>query len=182
MSHRRAIGLITRFISGRFFEQLMSGLQAVAWQHQVDVLVVHGTPESVASTQVAKQRVDGWLVLTYPDDLDQLAGQGKPIVTISCRTPEKNFPAVFPDNHQGMGSVMEHLLAQGHQRIAFIGDTSIGDIQERYVTYQAELEGHGIAFDPRLVIITDNPLADRGAQARSPAVRSWPGTTGPRSA
>ena len=26
MSHRRAIGLVTSFISGRFFEQLMSGL------------------------------------------------------------------------------------------------------------------------------------------------------------
>ncbi|RPI33412.1 MAG: STAS domain-containing protein [Chloroflexota bacterium] len=165
MSHRRAIGLITRYISGRFFEHLMSGVQSVARQHQVDILVIQGTPENVASTQIAKQRVDGWLVLTYTQGLDLLAQQGKPIVTISCRVPDQPFPAVFPDNRQGMESIMEHLLAKGHRRIAFAGDTSIGDIQERYVTYQSVLEQHNIPFDPDLVIITDNPLADRGALA-----------------
>jgi LacI family transcriptional regulator len=123
MSHRRAIGLITTFISGRFFEQIMSGIQEVAWQNQVDILVVHGTPEHVALTQIGQQRVDGWLVLTYTQGLDQLAQQGKPIVTISCRVPGQSFPAVFPENRQGTESIMEHLLAQGHQHIAFIGDT-----------------------------------------------------------
>lgn len=165
MSHRRAIGLVTSFISGRFFEQLMSGLQAVAWQHQVDVLVIHGTPEHVALTQIGQQWVDGWLVLTYMQGLDLLAQQGKPIVTISGRAPDQPFPAVFPDNRQGIASIMEHLLAQGHRRIAFVGDTSIGDIQERYVGYQAALERYDIPFDPQLVVITDSPLADRGAWA-----------------
>src|SRR6185436_20227588 len=83
MSHRRAIGLVTSFISGRFFEQLMSGLQTVAQEYQVDVLVIHGTPEHVALTQIGQQRVDGWLVLTYFHGLELLAQQGKPIVTIS---------------------------------------------------------------------------------------------------
>ncbi len=165
MSHRRAIGLITTFISGRFFEQIMSGIQEVAWQNQVDILVVHGTPEHIALTQIGQQQVDGWLVLTYTQGLDLLARQGKPIVTISCRVPGQSFPAVFPENRQGIESIMQHLLAQGHQRIAFIGDTSIGDIQERYTTYQAILKQNNIPFDPSLVVITDSPLADQGVLA-----------------
>jgi DNA-binding LacI/PurR family transcriptional regulator/anti-anti-sigma regulatory factor len=172
MSHRRAIGLITRFISGRFFEQFMSGLQAVAWQHQVDVLVILGTPENVASTQIAKQRVDGWLVLTYTQGFELLVAQGKPMVTVSCQVPHQPFPAVFPDNRQGMESIMEHLLARGHKRIAFVGDTSIGDIQERYTTYQSVLAQHGIPVDQQLIIRTDNPLADRGALAASRLVEN----------
>ena len=165
MSHRRAIGLTTRFISGRFFEQVMAGVQAVAWEHQVDVLVVHGTPEHVALTQLGQQRVDGWLILTYTQGLELLAQQGKPIVTISNRLPDQPFPAVFPDNRQGMASIMEHLLAQGHRRIAFVGDTAIGDLQERYEAYQAVLQQHNIPFDPKLVVITDQPLAKQGAEA-----------------
>lgn len=165
MSHRRAVGLITTFISGRFFEQIMSGIQNVAWQNQVDVLVIQGTPEQVALTQVARQRVDGWLVLTYTSGLDLLASQGKPIVTISCRVPDQLFPAVFPDNRQGIEAIMAHLLAQGHKRIAFVGDTSIGDIQERYIAYQEILKRHGLQVDPRAVIITSNPLPEQGALA-----------------
>lgn len=165
MSHRRAIGLITSFISGRFFEQFMNGLQPVAWQHQVDVLVIHGTPEQVALSQLGQQRVDAWLVLTYMQGLDLLAQQGKPIVTISGRIPNQSYPAVLPDNRQGIETIVGHLLAEGHRRIAFVGDTSIGDIEERYVCYQAMLKQHGIPFDPDLVVITDNPLADRGISA-----------------
>lgn len=165
MSHRRAIGLITSFISGRFFEQFMNGLQPVAWQHQVDILVIHGTPEQVALSQVGQQRVDGWLVLTYMQGLDILAQQGKPIVTISGRVPNQTYPAVLPDNRQGIETIVEHLIAEGHRRIAFVGDTSIGDIEERYIAYQAMLKQKGIPFDPDLVVITDNPLADRGIVA-----------------
>lgn len=165
MSHRRAIGLITTFISGRFFEQLMIGVQSVARQHQVDVLVIHSTPEHVALTQIARQSVDGWLVLTYTKGLDLLAQQGKPIVTISCREADQQFPSVFPDNRQGMKSIMDYLMGKGHRRIAFIGDTSIGDIAERFAQYQASLTEHNIAVDPALIVETDNPLADRGAAA-----------------
>jgi DNA-binding LacI/PurR family transcriptional regulator/anti-anti-sigma regulatory factor len=165
MSHRRTIGIITTFISGRFFEQIMSGIQGVARQNQMDILVVHGTPEHVALTQVGRQRVDGWIVLTYTQGLDLLIQQGKPMVSISARIAGQTFPAVFPDNRQGTEAIMDHLLAQGHRRIAFVGDTSIGDIQERYTTYQAVLQRHQIPVDPDLVLITDNPLADRGILA-----------------
>jgi len=165
MPHRRVIGLISTFISGRFFEQVMSGIQTVAWQNQIDVLVIQGTPEQVALTQLAYQRVDGWLVLTYTQGLDLLALSGKPIVTISCRVPAQPFPAVFPDNRQGMEGILQHLLEQGHKRIAFVGDTSIGDIQERYLAYQEILARHNLPPDPEQVVITRNPLPEEGAWA-----------------
>lgn len=165
MAHRRAIGLITSFIAGRFFEQVINGLQSVAWQNQVDVLVIHGTPEQAALTQVGQQRVDGWLVLTYMQGLELLAQQGKPIVTISGRGADQTFPAVLPDNHQGVEMSMAHLVSEGHRRIGFVGDTSIGDIQERYAAYLAMLKKYEIPFDPELVVIVDNPLADRGVAA-----------------
>src|SRR5688572_17936612 len=107
MSHRHAIGLITTFISGRFFEQVMTGILSVARQHKADVLVFHSTPEQVALTQLGSQNIDGWLVLTYTQGLDLLAQQGKPIVTVSCAVPDQPYPAVFPDNHQGMKSIMD---------------------------------------------------------------------------
>jgi DNA-binding LacI/PurR family transcriptional regulator len=165
MARRRAIGLVTSFISGRFFEQVMRGIQQIARQHQVDLVVVHGTPEQVALTQVAQQHVDGWLVLTYTVGLELLVQQGKPIVTISGRRPDLALSAVLPDNRGGVELAMEHLIALGHTRIAFVGDTEIGDIHERYVAYQSMLKRHSLPFDPERVIITDSPLADQGLAA-----------------
>ncbi|MBI9049695.1 MAG: substrate-binding domain-containing protein [Anaerolineaceae bacterium] len=165
MSHHRAIGLITTFISGRFYEQIMSGVQEVAWKNQVDILVINSTPDQVALSGVSQQRVDGWMVLTYPSGLELLAQQGKPIVTISCRLPGQTYPAVLPDNRQGTETILENLLSQGHQHIAFVGDTSIGDIQERYQTYQEVLNRHHIPYDPQLVLHIDSPLSDQGELA-----------------
>ncbi|MBA3471573.1 MAG: substrate-binding domain-containing protein [Herpetosiphonaceae bacterium] len=165
MARRRAIGLVTSFISGRFFEQVLRGIQQIARQHLVDVVVVHGTPEHVALTQVGQQHVDGWLVLTYTVGVELLAEQGKPIVTISGRRPDLALAAVLPDNRGGVERAMEHLIELGHTCIAFVGDTEIGDIHERYVAYQSMLKRHSLQFDPECVVITDSPLADRGVAA-----------------
>ena len=165
MSHRRVIGLITRFISGRFFEQVMSGVYLVAQQEQVDILVVHGTAEAVVATEIGKQQVDGWLVLSYEQGIERLAQQGKPIVPISCWVAENPFPSVFPDNRQGIQAIMRYLIGKGHRRIAFVGDTSIGDIHERYVGYEAALQTHDLPLDPELVVFTNSPLAPQGAEA-----------------
>lgn len=165
MSGRRVIGLITTFISGRFFEQLMIGVQMVARQQQVDVLVFHATPEQVALAQIARASVDGWLVLTYTQGLDLLLEQGKPTVTVSCRAEDPAVPAVFPDNRQGMKSIMDYLIGKGHRRIAFVGDTTIGDIAERFQQYQSSLRDRDIDPDPALIIQTDSPLSARGASA-----------------
>jgi anti-anti-sigma regulatory factor len=119
----------------------------------------------VALTQLGEQRVDGWLVLTYLQGLELLAQQGKPIVTISDRIPEQTFPSVVPDNRQGMEVIMQHLLNNGHRRIAFAGDITIGDIRERFTSYQKILKTNGISYDPEIVVLTDNPLADRGTLA-----------------
>ncbi|HEY1016170.1 MAG TPA: substrate-binding domain-containing protein, partial [Herpetosiphonaceae bacterium] len=174
MVRRPAIGLATSFISGRFFEQVVRGIQRIARQHQLDLVVVHGTPEHAAATGVARRHIDGWLVLTYLDGIERLALQGKPIVTISCLHPSGAFPAVLPDNRGGAEAALLHLLDQGHRHIAFAGDVSIGDIAERYETYRAVLAARGIPFDPALVALTGSPLADDGvAAARQLAGRPW---------
>jgi LacI family transcriptional regulator len=132
MPARRTIGLLVNYTWGRFFELVLSGIQTVTRRHGMDVIAIAMTPADVARTHIAQKRVDGWLALSFATGLEQLAQQGKPIVTICTQTPGLALPAVLPNNQQGIAAVMEHLFAHGHTQIAFIGNTPIGDIQERY--------------------------------------------------
>src|SRR5579859_3276532 len=163
MESRRAIGLITSHTWGRFFDLVLAGIQTVARQHHVDVIALQMSPGDVARTAIARDLVDGWLLLSFTTGIEHLQAQQKPIVTISTRVP--GFAAVMPDNHQGITTIMQHLFAGGHRQIAFIGDTKVGDIQERYDSYCANLAQQGIAFDPALAIISDDPLRESGARA-----------------
>jgi DNA-binding LacI/PurR family transcriptional regulator len=165
MSRRHAIGLVTSYIRGRFFELVLAGIEAVARERKVDLVVFNGTPEDIALTQIGQHCVDGWLVLTYTQGIELLAQQGQPIITISAHTPQRQFPGVFPDNQQGIEAVMEHLFAQGHERIGFVGNLEITDIEERYRGYIAALQRRGLQLDPTLVFVTDSPMEDRGVLA-----------------
>ena len=63
---------------------------------------------------------------------------------------------VSVDNRSGVYQAIDHLIAHGHRRIAFIsgrmGEID-GDSRVRLLAYQERLEHHGIAYDPNLVEI-----------------------------
>lgn len=165
MKARRAIGLIAIYTWGPFFEDILLGIQSVTQRHGIDIIAIQGTVAQVAQRQLARDRVDGWLVLSYAQGLDLLVAQGKPLVTIGTRAPGQRCPAVLANNQQGIAEVMEHLFAQGHTRIAFIGSLSVGDIYERYKAYQAAHTRRGMPLDPTLVINSDSAYLDGGTWA-----------------
>src|SRR3954451_4311212 len=62
------------------------------------------------------------------------------------------MPAEIPDNRGGARQATDHLVALGHERIAFIdGPEQVLTSRERRRGYQDGLEAAGLAFDERLV-------------------------------
>jgi DNA-binding LacI/PurR family transcriptional regulator len=66
-------------------------------------------------------------------------------------------PAVAVDNASGIDQAMEHLVAHGHQRIAYIAGPvgQPGDSLERLDAYRVALERLNLAVDPRLIAYAD---------------------------
>jgi LacI family transcriptional regulator len=59
---------------------------------------------------------------------------------------------VVSSDRDGAATGVQHLIAGGHRRIAFLGDlTSIRTAQERHAGYVAALRSAGIDVDPHLV-------------------------------
>jgi LacI family transcriptional regulator len=104
-----------------------------------------------------RDRADGLLVLSLPlppADLARLTGGGVPVVLVDARGA--GVPAVVTDDIEGGRMATRHLVALGHDRVAFIGDeptnpfgfTSSGDREQGY---RRTLADAGIAFRPEYV-------------------------------
>lgn len=103
-------------------------------------------------------RVDGFVLsdLNYDDPrIDLLHELGVPFVAFGRSNGNNDFPYVDVDNRAGLRLATEHLLAQGHQRIALLGwpeGSRVGS--SRLNGYREAMEQAGQAVDPDLVVRT----------------------------
>ena len=165
MTQPRTLGIVARFPFGYFFNTVLFGVQSVARQQNLNVLVIQGTAESVAATQIARNKADAWLVMSNGGDAQALLPQGKPVISIGTRDAPLRCSAVLPDNRGGVEAAMQHLAGHGHAQIAFAGWTGLGDIQERYEGYQAALAQRGQALDLNRVVFLRDTSVEEGKRA-----------------
>lgn len=92
--------------------------------------------------------------LTHADRLEKLRAKGTRIVCWGAVLPDQPCVTIGCDNFQGGRSVTEHLLEQGCQRIAFLGDAShhFPEFQERHRGYLQALRTRGVPVDDALQI------------------------------
>jgi diguanylate cyclase (GGDEF)-like protein/PAS domain S-box-containing protein len=162
----RTIGVLSRLFAGTYFGSVVSSVgRAVAASGGGTVAIqtqgINGTIAGQAGTGdlgvVGWEGIDGFVVITDSAPrhwLDLVRDAGKPLVLISHREPGFAFPVVQPDNRSGAVEAVGHLLAHGHKAIAFAGDLSAPDVQERYEAYKEALQGHGIEPRPSLLYLT----------------------------
>jgi DNA-binding LacI/PurR family transcriptional regulator len=101
--------------------------------------------------------LDGLLSISLcpaAEQLDRFAAAGVPVVLVDH--PHPCLPAVHTDDVAGGRLATEHLLALGHERIAFLGDRERGEdgltsSALRRTGYEAALASAGIEPDGRLV-------------------------------
>jgi diguanylate cyclase (GGDEF)-like protein/PAS domain S-box-containing protein len=110
---------------------------------------------------VGWRHIDGFITIASAvqlDYLEALRDAGKPVVSVGSEEATFGCPAVLADNLSGARQAVEHLLAHGHRRVAFVGALGEFDIRERYEAYRSTLLEHGIEPDPSLVFEADNNL------------------------
>jgi LacI family transcriptional regulator len=97
--------------------------------------------------------------------LERLRRHERRIVVVSARYPGLCH-SVLGNEPQSLEQLVQHLLEQGHRRIAWLGgNRALSRHTNRYEAYQRALEESGLKLNPRYSIIL--PQADRaeGAEA-----------------
>lgn len=149
LSSRRThtIGVVLPLLHGDFYSGLMRGIDHVARAYGLHLLVSshHGRrDEQDVALQALRGRVDGLLVMsaasTPPHD-DGPARLGLPVVLLDSASARGPVPSVGIDNHGGAVTMVRHLIARGHRRIAFIGGPpGHGEAAERERGYRAAMQ------------------------------------------
>jgi LacI family transcriptional regulator len=147
-------------ITNPYFAELLAAIEETAAAHGRSILL--GTyaenlerQDRVLST-LKEYRPDGMIICaasaSTTETFGHLIAAGVPLVQLSREIPELDLDFVGSDDRQGTLLAMEHLIALGHRRIAFLGENqNISTGRNRYSGYCQSLERHDMPFDPALV-------------------------------
>jgi LacI family transcriptional regulator len=99
--------------------------------------------------------VAGMIVAPAPSDQSFLSIEteaGTPIVFVDRLPRGIDGDAVMVDNAAGAAAAVHHLVAHGHERIAYLGDSeAIDTAEERRIGYEQALRSAGLQVDSSLV-------------------------------
>lgn len=150
LSSRRTqtLGVVLPDLHGEFFSELMRGIDQIARAQRLHLLVssYHGNPEEQgAALRAMRGRVDGLLVMSpfvaAPTLLSEHLEPSLPAVLINSQAGLDGTAVLGVDNHGGAMAMVEHLVASGHRRIAFIaGPQDNFDAHERLRGYREALQ------------------------------------------
>jgi DNA-binding LacI/PurR family transcriptional regulator len=155
----RLLGLIVSDITNPFFPELVHSFEALATQQGYDLILTstgYQTARMVGCVRrMLERKVDGVAIMTSEMDLaliKELARRGVPMVFMDVGRVGPRMSHVLVDYAHGIRQAVDHVLALGHKRVAFI--TGPLDLHSARTRRQAFLDGlrkHGIRADPKLI-------------------------------
>jgi LacI family transcriptional regulator len=157
----RSIGVIVCEIANNFFSQVINGIESIAYDRGYNVIVSQSREsyerEVIDLQYLASRSVDGLLISlsTETNDLSHLKSlhaKGLPIVFFDRITEEINTHRVIVDNFRGAYDATEHLIKNGHKRIAVISNSEFLSItHERVAGYKEALIANGYEVNEHYV-------------------------------
>ena len=122
-----AIGFVVESISDPFFAEVIDAVELEMSRHGRSVLVTStrrdpGWERDVIG-RMLQRRIAGLLLSPTGDDHSWLDTGRVPVVLVDRPAPGLSADLVEIDDHRAAFDAVAHLIAHGHQRIAYIGDT-----------------------------------------------------------
>jgi LacI family transcriptional regulator len=157
-----SVGVVTQIISSPFYGEALLGIERELEQAGYVPLFVSGNwhedDERKAIETLLSRRVDGVIVLAgrIADAELSKVSDHLPVVVVGRHLSGPQLFSFGFDNRLGARLATQHLIEQGHRRIAFIaGDLMHDDAVERQNGYFDALAAAGIAQDPHLIVQSD---------------------------
>lgn len=155
----QTIGLLLENVANPFSSALHRAIETVARDRGVIVFAGSVDEDYIRERDLAAafiaRRVDGLIVVPAGEDQSYLTTErrsGTSLVFVDRPPRLLDADAVLTDNQGGAREAVEHLIAHGHRRIAYLGDLAwITTAGERYAGYLEALDRAGLPLDPSLV-------------------------------
>ena len=150
--------------SDPFFSEFISGLGDEVAKNNYDLLISTAEPGEdterlVYQRWVHGHRVDGYILnrMRLRDwRVQYLAQMNVPFVTFERTLDAADYPSIEINGQAGIKTLVDYLVKQGHQRIAYIGASSDLAIQaDRYSGFRQGLHEAGLLLQQELVIESD---------------------------
>ncbi len=140
MGTSRTLAYVMLDATNPFFTDVAQGIELAAEGADMSVVICNSNNRAVREqahlAALMEQRVLG--ILLTPMDanapwLDAVADRGVPLVIVDRTRDDDRFCSVAVDDVLGGRLAIEHLIDQGHTRVAFIGGPStLGQVRERH--------------------------------------------------
>lgn len=170
-----SVGVITPFVNRLAFQRMLAGIESVMRGTEMDLLLYctgdPSDPHPVPPRKRLARRVDGFIVLSlalHSPDVEEISKLNMPVASFGEQGPWGSNVQV--DDRAGANTATEHLIEQGHTRIALIHGRDAHDPgvleHQRYLGFREAMARAGLPVDPSLVIPGDFTIAG-GARAMS---------------
>ena len=163
-----SIGLVIEDLANPFYSLAARAIEDAA-STRGSMLITgssEGSPElerRLVGTLIGR-RVDGLIVVPEPTDHGFLArdmNAGTPVVFLDRPPMGIEADSVVLDNRGGARTAVSHLLAQGHRRVAIVGDREgLWTASERLAGYREALAKAGVGVDAALVRLGSHAVGD----------------------
>jgi len=168
-------------VSDPFFIEMLAMLVDEFSVHGFDVLVSHATPWDPEHPDCAylSGRAAGLVIVGQARQqgaIREFARRQPHVVTwgaLEDDTEEAVQTLIGSNNRRGGALVTRHLLDAGRRSIAFLGDTRLPEIRQRYAGYQQALSQAGITADPELMLSAPFDI-ERAREAAASLPRLYP--------
>jgi LacI family transcriptional regulator len=162
-----ALGLVIEDVANPFYSAIARTVEDAA--HARNHILITGSCEEDPERErelvlrLLRRSVDALLVVPAGSDHRYLlpeVGAGTPVVFLDRPARGIDVDTVLLDNLGGARAATEHLLDQGHERIAFVGDPpSLYTAQERLAGYREALQRAGRTPDDALISLGSHDAA-----------------------
>jgi LacI family transcriptional regulator len=157
------IGVMTLDLTNQYGLEIVRGIADELAAAERELLINATYQDAIRERErvdfLARGLVDGVLMVApvlEDETIDVLLRAGLPCVVVDPRRQDVRLPRVTVDNYQGVRRGTQHLIDQGHRRIAYIqGEDDLESTHQRYEGYADSLRLAGIEVDERLVASCD---------------------------
>ncbi|MBZ9537029.1 LacI family DNA-binding transcriptional regulator [Cytobacillus oceanisediminis] len=160
----KILSLLITDITNPFYTKIARGAEDKAMQMGYRLILCNSDEneekESTYIDMLISSGTDGVLVTASSDqskkNIRKLIKHNIPVVLIDRTIKEIYCDQVISDNEHTTKKLIEHLIQQGHERIAIInGPLDVSTSIERFDSYTATLKQHGLSINEELILETD---------------------------
>ncbi len=176
----RAVGLVILDVGNPFFAELARGAEDQAARAGFSIILGNSDEKADRESRYLdlfeEQRMHGVLISPFGEvtgRLRRLRERGIPAVLVDRTSPDSSFSSVSVDDIAGGRLAVEHLIAIGRRRIAFVG----GPMEIRQVTDRLEGSRRATAAHPGIsleVLETGSPERCGGPVLSAAAILERP--------